>query len=88
MPTRSRKAFPSTLVANLDRQSPLTTEVNLVACLRMRGDYRGQQPTVVNLPADLAIPGVTAPQLLAIEPHLDTGTPQRDCYSLGSRRVL
>jgi len=59
------------------RQTPLAPEVALVACLRMRGDQRDEQPAVVNLLSDLAVPGISAPQLALVEPDLDAGRPKR-----------
>jgi hypothetical protein len=57
----------------IDRESPLAPEIALDPCFRVGGDNGHEQPTVVNLFSDPAIPGVSAAQFLAVEPDLNSG---------------
>ena len=60
----------------LDGQPPLPAEVALLAGIGMRGDHRHEERTVMNLLANLPVPGVPATQLAAVEPYLDPGAAQ------------
>ena len=44
-----------------------------MSCFGVGGDDRNEQPAVVDLLADLAVPGIAAPQLALVEPDFDTG---------------
>ena len=71
------------------RYRPLAAEVPLIALFRIGRDNRNEKTAVIDLLADLLIPGVPAPQLALIEPHLDASGPQRIAkspYGLGVLR--
>jgi hypothetical protein len=52
------------------------------------GDDRDEEPTVVNLLADVAVPGIATPQFALVEPHLDVCAAHRRRDPLRGRRVL
>src|SRR5215469_13442702 len=59
-----------------DRQPPLAAEVALVTGVRVGRNDRHEEGTVVDLLADLVVPGVTAAQLTLVKPDLDSGGTQ------------
>ncbi len=59
------------VMSALDRQAPLTSKIALGPRIGMSGDDRDEQCAVVQLLADLPIPGVPAPQFALVEPDLD-----------------
>jgi hypothetical protein len=86
---RHEKGLPlGHVTLTFDRQSPFATEVTLIACLRVHGDHRDKQPTVVNLLADLAVPGIATAQLALVEPDLDAGSTERSCDALSGLRIF
>ena len=58
---------------------PLTPEVALVAPLGVGRDDGYEQPAVVDVRADVAIPGVASAQLVLVKPHLDAACAERSC---------
>jgi hypothetical protein len=76
------------VVGTLNRELPFVPEVALEALLRVPGDDRNEQRAVVDLAADLLVPGVPASQLALIEKDLDAGSLQRLANLLSGLRVL
>jgi hypothetical protein len=60
-----------------DGEFPLAAEVTLGAGLRLRRDDRQEQRALADLPPDLGVPRVAAPQLVLVEPHFVPGGAQR-----------
>jgi hypothetical protein len=56
--------------------------------VRIRGDDRDKKSAVMNLPADLPVPGFPAPQLALVEPNLDCGGAKCLANPLRRLRIL
>jgi hypothetical protein len=61
------------IVRAIDSDAPFPPEVAFQARLRIDGDYGNKEGTVFDLPADLSIPGLSATQVVLVEPDLITG---------------
>jgi len=75
-------------VGAIDRKLPLAPEVAFNSALRRGRDDRDEQSAVVNLLADLAVPGIPTPQLALIEPNLDAAGPKRFANALRRLGIL
>ena len=71
-----------------NRESPFTTEVSLEPLVRMLGDDRNEQRTVVDLLADGSVPGIAASQLDLVEPNLDARRSECLADTLGRLHIL
>ncbi len=56
---------------------PLPAEIPFKSGLGMGRDNGNEKRAVTNLIANLAIPGISAPEFTLVEPDLDTSGPQR-----------
>jgi hypothetical protein len=63
-------------VRTIDRELPFKAEVSFDPSVRIRGDDWNEEGALADLLADLAIPGVPAPQFALVEPDLDTLGPK------------
>jgi len=75
-------------VRTLLGEVPFEAEVALRPSLRARRNDRHKERTIVDLPPDLLIPNVPAPQLALIEKDLDSGGSQSLANLLGRLRIL
>jgi hypothetical protein len=55
---------------------PLASEIPFKPGLRMGGDHGNEKGAVTDLIADLAIPGVPAPEFALVKPDLDASGPE------------
>jgi hypothetical protein len=69
-------------------QSPLASEVPLIAAFRISRDNGDKQMAVVDLLPDLAVPGIAAAQLALVKPDLDAACAECLANPLDSLRVL
>jgi hypothetical protein len=72
----------------LIRKIPLKPEIAFMPRRRVRRNHRHKQCAVVDLPADLVIPRVSAPQFALIEPDFDSGSAECLANLLGSLHIL
>ncbi len=72
----------------LDGELPFAPEVSLKPLLGIPRDDRNEQRAVVDLLSDAPIPGISAPQLILVEPDFDAGGLQRIGDALSSLRIL
>ena len=56
----------------INRKLPFQAEIPLDARMRVGGDNWNKEGAVVNLLADLLVPGLSASQLALVEPDLDS----------------
>jgi hypothetical protein len=75
-------------VRTINRELPFEAEVPLDTRVCIRGDDRDEESAIVNLPADLPVPGFSAPELALIEPNLDSGGAKCLANLLGRPRIL
>ena len=64
-------------MGTIDGEFPLASEVTFRASLCGHRNDGDEQRALVDLLADLPVPSISAAQLLAVEPGLDAGSPQR-----------
>ena len=76
------------VVRAIDRKLPFTPEVALQPRLRRARDDRHEQRAIVDVPPDLPVPGIAAPQLALVEPDLDAGGPERVANVPRGLRIL
>jgi hypothetical protein len=67
---------------------PLAAEIPFKPGLGMGGDDGNEKRAVTDLIADLAIPGVPAPEFALVEPDFDAHSPKGLANPLGSLCVL
>jgi hypothetical protein len=60
-------------VCSINSEFPLAPEIALYSGFCVSGNDGDEQPTLVDLFSDLAIPGIAPSQFLAIEPDFNTG---------------
>jgi len=58
-------------VRAIDRKLPFEAEVPFDARVRIGGNYRDKESAIVNLLADLPVPGFATTQLALVEPDFD-----------------
>jgi hypothetical protein len=75
-------------VRAINRELPFEAEVPFDTRVRIRGDDGDEESAVVNLRADLPVPGFSAPQLTLVEPDLDPGGAKCLANLLRSLRIL
>jgi hypothetical protein len=78
----------SHVVRTFDGEFPFVPKVTLKPLLRVLGNNRDKEDTIVDLVPDLLVPGISAPQLALVEEDLDAGSAQRLSNLSGCLRIL
>ena len=76
------------VVRPLHSKFPLTAKIAFGSCLRVGGDHRHKQRTLLDLSADALVPSIAAPKLAPVEPDLDPGPVQGLADALSCLCVL
>ena len=76
------------VAGSICRQRPLPSEVTFVAVFRIGRDNGYEETAVVDLFADLVIPGIPTPQLTLVEPDFHSTRAKSLRDSTGSLRIL
>jgi hypothetical protein len=84
----SEGAIASHTLRALLGERPFDAEVALAARGRIGRNYGYKERAVADLLSDLLIPDITAPQLAAVEPHLDSRRTQTLANELCHLRIL
>jgi hypothetical protein len=83
-----KRSAVGSIMGAIDAEFPLTPEISFLASLRGRRDDGNEERAIVDLPADLPVPGISAPQLTLIEPDLDPAGAQRIANAPGRIGIL